>query len=137
MDLCGACGHYFSFVSASYFTKVVRTDRTRAGLSPILGSKILRSPDIDRDTRSDCPLQVLPACWWPNPEPTVHVVTAFCVLASPEKVSVKTQYLAMRLTKFDCTVRRGRQELLAIWAPGTGHLPEVSARTTKRKRGRQ
>ena len=40
-----------------------RTTKIRAGLWPIRGSKILRSPDIDKETRLLSPFQVFPTCW--------------------------------------------------------------------------
>lgn len=51
---------------------------------------MFNAPDIESDTRSFWPLQVLPICWWFTPDPTVHVVTAFWVWASPNKK--KTQF---------------------------------------------
>jgi len=64
------------------------------GLSPALGSKILRSPDIDKDTRLLSPLHVAPTCWWLTPDPTVHVWTALRASASPGKrVSGMNEYI--------------------------------------------
>ena len=105
------------------------TLKTRTGLSLVRGSKMFNAPDIESDTRSFWPLQVLPICWWFTPDPTVHVVTAFWVWASPNQK--KGQFRIQRngrlsqpriLTKFDGTVSWWGEYWFAVRTPVASHL---------------